>query len=210
ARLRRGSAEPARADGGLLDRGRARPPEFPDVPPLRVTARRGGLRTGRGGAVFAQAGAGRSSRSRAAGRSCCDRAPGTADARPCPNSGRNRILLLARGIRLRPLPAFPTSTAAELWSATGNRTLSEANMGPGSGTLAKIRRRSQQILTGSELTCSLVRTTTSSLRRKEFNDESRTASPARSRDLRIRVPVLLEVSVQTGLPARRCIHDSRA
>src|SRR5699024_4694902 len=46
ARLRRGSAEPARADGGLLDRGRARPPEFADVPPLRVTARRGGLRTG--------------------------------------------------------------------------------------------------------------------------------------------------------------------
>src|SRR5699024_2325995 len=177
ARLRRGSAEPARADGGLLDRGRARPPEFADVPPLRVAARRGGLRTGRGGAVFAQAGA---------GQSCCDRAPGTADTRPCPTSGRNRILLLARGIRLRPLPAFPASTAAELWSATGNRTLSEANMDPGSGTLAKIRRRSQQILTGSELTCSRVRTTTSSSRRKEFNDESRTASPARSRDLRIR------------------------
>src|SRR5699024_1260551 len=46
----------------------------------------------RGGAVFAQAGAGRSSRSRAAGQSCCDRAPGTADTRPGPNSGRNRML----------------------------------------------------------------------------------------------------------------------
>src|SRR5699024_5293570 len=122
----------------------------------------------------------------------------------------NRMLLLARSIRLRPLPAFPTSTAAELWSATGNRTLSEANMDPGSGTLAKIRRRSQQILTESELTCSRVRTTTPSSSRKDFNDESRPASPARGRDLLIRVPVVLEVSVQTGLPTRRCIHDSRA
>src|SRR5699024_3166683 len=73
----------------------------------------------------------------------------------------------------------------------------------GRRTLARIQRSNKS---GSELTCSRVRTTTSFSRRKEFNDESRTASPARSRDLRIRVPVLLEVSVQTDLSARRWIR----
>src|SRR5699024_9615377 len=172
-----------RADGGLLDRGRARPPEFADVPPLRVAARRGGLRTGRGGAVFAQP---------RGGAILLRPGPGHRGHAAVPEQWSQSDTSARQRYPIATTACIPDQHPAELWSATVNRTLSEANMGPGSGTLAKIRRRSQQILTGSELTCSRVRTTTSSLRRKEFNDESRTASPARSRDLRIRVPVLLE------------------